>query len=125
MRTRTFKIENVAPNGKVKDGGAVETHSGISKSENGGCGLEGCHCSDGHWISIGNGRDAVTSSISGVVIYFDTEEELTSLMENPDAISILSGLEISQSAIDVLNDKWADFLRECAEENEEEEEDEE
>ena len=125
MHIRTFKVENVAPNGKVKDGGAVETSSSISKSYNRGCGLERCHCSDGHWISIGNGRDAATSSTSGVVIYFDTEEELNSIMQNPDAISILAGLEISQSAIDVLNDKWDFFLRECAEEDEEEEADEE
>ncbi|MFA5300530.1 MAG: hypothetical protein WC389_20275 [Lutibacter sp.] len=54
MKVTTFKHENVNPNGTFKDKrGAVCTDGRISASTpKGNCGLKGCHCSDGHWISI-------------------------------------------------------------------------
>ena len=77
MKTHTFKHLDVAPDGKVEKGGAVGTSRRVSLSmpDKGGCGLDNCHCSDGHWICISEGRDADTSTVQGITIDFDNKKE--------------------------------------------------
>jgi hypothetical protein len=75
MEMKYYEYHNVDPKtGKVPEGGAVETQGRIMFSENEGCGLPSCHCSDGYWLSVvlpitKNG------TVRGITVYFDDAEE--------------------------------------------------
>lgn len=77
MKIEKWKHENVPPTGVRLDdfgneNGSVCTHPTIRMSaEDGGCGLEFCNCSKGHWIMISYGYNPSTRSVSGVTVYFD------------------------------------------------------
>jgi hypothetical protein len=76
MNIELFKNKDVDKNtGVVKSGGAVHTEGLIRGSAaNGGCDLENCKCSEGHWLSIVlpiNNKNEV----SGVTIRFENELE--------------------------------------------------
>lgn len=91
METKYFKHINVNPDGTFWDGtkGAVRTDKGISMSqENGGCGLDGCGCSEGHWLCITKGRteDGV---IEGKTIHFKNKREMNEFLDDINAISNL------------------------------------
>lgn len=77
MKIKTFKHENVLPNGTfANQNGAVEVKGVITMSKkNGGCGLKSCHCSDGHWITIVKPRtdDGV---VEGIRVEFDDMTEM-------------------------------------------------
>lgn len=109
MRTHTFKHINVAPDGKVKDGGAVGTSKRVSLSMpgEGGCGLDGCHCSDGHWICISEGRDADTSVVQGITINFDSKKEydkfVTRLLKGKVPTADLTALGLTEAHIAILS----------------------
>ena len=58
MQIKKIVYENVLPNGTFKDDlehvkGSVETKGLLRMSTGEGCGLTGCHCSDGYWMTIG------------------------------------------------------------------------
>ncbi len=77
MRIRNWKHINVDEKGIIASGGAVHTEPAIKYSaNNGGCGSNGCHCSDGHWICLCNGRDAEKSEVSGTTLHFDDIYEM-------------------------------------------------
>lgn len=55
MKIEKFIHKNVNHDGTFSDSqpGAVKTAGSITMSdEDGGCGLENCKCSEGHWMSI-------------------------------------------------------------------------
>ena len=72
-----FKHENVNKDGTFSDGkaGAVEVYPSVrmSQEDEGGCGLNGCHCSDGHWIMISTGRDSY-GTVEGMTVHFESKE---------------------------------------------------
>jgi len=80
MKIEKCKYTNVNPEGIVKDGGAVEVNGRITMSSGEGCGLEGCHCSDGVWISITAPRteDGVVETFAAI---FESKEELNNFFE--------------------------------------------
>jgi len=82
MKIEPWKYEDVNEDGTFPDEpGAVNTAQGITMSEeNGGCGLEHCKCSEGHWICITFGRDTKTRAVEGVTVYFDNWGEMQLLL---------------------------------------------
>ncbi len=85
MKIETFKHENVLPDGTFSDKlGAVETKGRIVMSAtNGGCGSKGCHCSDGHWISIVKPRTE-QGTIEGMKVKFDSKAEMNKFLNERD-----------------------------------------
>ena len=81
MYIKKFRHANVLADGRIIGGGSVETKGSIRmSSENGGCGLSGCHCSDGHWIMIASPRtdDGV---VEGMTVKFDNYDEFKTFLE--------------------------------------------
>jgi len=73
-----YTHDHVKADGTFEDGelGAVHTEGNISISHpDGGCGMPGCECSPGHWISVALPRteDGV---VRGVTFKFNSREEL-------------------------------------------------
>lgn len=85
MKIEKFEHKGVGPDGKVESGGAVLTKPFIRMSIGEGCGLNGCHCSDGYWISIGLARtkDGV---VEGVIVRFDSAKEIKTFLETHEVI---------------------------------------
>ena len=77
MRIEKFKHENVLPNGTFKNRpGAIEVNGMITLSHfNGGCGLEGCNCSEGHWINVALPRTN-KGIVEGITLYLDSREQV-------------------------------------------------
>ena len=91
MKTTYFKYTNVNPDGTFGDGklGAIGTKSTITKSsEKGGCGLETCGCSEGHWICVSKGRND-EGIVEGKTIHFKNKKEMKEFLKDIDAISNL------------------------------------
>lgn len=85
MQVEKFIHKGVGPDGKVNSGGAVLTKPFIRMSMGEGCGLRGCHCSDGYWISIGLARteDGV---VEGVIVRFENAEEMKAFLETHEVV---------------------------------------
>ena len=81
MKITKFKHEGVLPDGTFKNKtGAVNTIGGAIMSAGEGCGLEGCHCSDGYWITISMPlKDEI---VEGISIHFEYKEEFDLFMDN-------------------------------------------
>lgn len=59
----------------VVDGhGSIYTDPMIRMSRGEGCGLQGCHCSDGYWIMISKGR--IDNVVEGLTCFFADQEEM-------------------------------------------------
>jgi hypothetical protein len=84
MKTRTFRHENVLPDGTFSDkAGAVGTKGGIKMSASrGGCGIRTCNCSPGHWISITQPRTEEGIVVGTVINFTDKKEMDKYLNEN-------------------------------------------
>jgi len=83
MRTEHFKHEGVKPDGTFEnEPGAVITTGGVRMSaNNGGCGIDTCHCSDGHWISIISPRTE-QGIVEGMKMIFDNKKEMEEYLRN-------------------------------------------
>ncbi len=80
MKIEKFVNTGVNKDGIIEGGGAVITDGGIRMSPpNGGCTIETCSCSEGHWLSIILPRteDGV---VEGVKVKFDSAPEMTQLL---------------------------------------------
>ena len=75
MKIEESVVKNVLPDGKVLDGGAVITKGGVRMSTGEGCGIPGCHCSDGYWISIILPRNE-KGEVRSVRVIFDSLDEM-------------------------------------------------
>lgn len=76
MKIETFIHENVKRDGTLEGGvGSVEVDGCIRMSEGEGCDLEGCTCSEGHWISITAPRDSY-GRVQGIKVQFDDGAEM-------------------------------------------------
>lgn len=75
-----FQHKNVDVSGSVKGGGAVITEGAIRMSVGEGCGLPGCHCSEGIWITIimPRTKDGI---VEGIQVRFRNKSELNDLLE--------------------------------------------
>ncbi len=85
MKIEAFKHEGVFPDGTFKNKvGAVNIKGGITFSElNGGCGSEGCHCSDGHWLVITKPR-TLHGIVDGVTVAFEDRAEMEKFIHDVD-----------------------------------------
>lgn len=83
MKITAFKHEGVLFDGTFKDKeGVINVNGGIIFSElNGGCGLEGCHCSDGHWLVITKPRTN-HGIVDGITVAFEDMEEMTKFIND-------------------------------------------
>ncbi|TXH42371.1 MAG: hypothetical protein E6Q97_35875 [Desulfurellales bacterium] len=43
--------------------------------ENGGCEIDGCHCSDGHWLTIAKPRTE-EGIVEGLKVQFENKSEM-------------------------------------------------
>lgn len=80
MRYEKIVHQNVRPDGTLPEGGAIETRPIIRMSTGEGCGLIGCHCSDGYWISIGSGRRP-DGTVEIVRVVFKDRAEIHEFLE--------------------------------------------
>lgn len=79
MNIEWFAHYGVAANGEVASGGAVCVDGDFRQSPpNGGCGLPGCNCSEGQWISKIYPRTA-DGVVAGFVAHFDNRKEFENL----------------------------------------------
>ena len=82
MRIEKWKYNNVTPDGIVinefgEENGAVIITPMIRMSQkNGGCNIDNCKCSKGHWIMIGCGIDLESGSVEGITAFFDNWGEM-------------------------------------------------
>lgn len=60
--------------------GAVVTTGSVRMSKGEGCGLYGCHCSDGYWITIC--MPLKRGKIEGINITFSSKEEMDYFLNN-------------------------------------------
>lgn len=67
----THKIKNIKT-GECINGGAVETGKNVKVGC--GCGLPGCHCSDGFWLCINRGIDK-NNKVKVTSVRFDNKKE--------------------------------------------------
>ena len=87
MHTKTFKHENVLPDGTFKDQpGAVVTNGKTNMSApNGGCGLPGCNCSPGHYIAVIKPRTE-NGIVEDITIHFRDKEEMNTFIETKELL---------------------------------------
>jgi len=91
MKITTCIERNVKRSGLLKEGGYVETRGRILRSDpnsKGGCEMNGCNCSPGHWINITLPWKA-DKTVEWITVHFDSKKELD---------KFISGREILQSA---------------------------
>jgi hypothetical protein len=75
MKISKIKHTGVNPDGTFKDQlGAVHTTEKLIVGKGKGCGLKGCHCSDGYWITIMTNRTE-NGVVEGLQVKFDNKEE--------------------------------------------------
>lgn len=81
MKIERIRHENVLPDGTFSNerGAVVTTGSVRMSQENGGCEIETCHCSDGHWLSIIQPRtdDGV---VEGIKMIFNDKAEMDAFL---------------------------------------------
>lgn len=82
MTVKRWTHSNVNSKGLIKTGGGVNTTPGIYSSIKDGCTLPGCKCIKTPWVAFNFGYDRKTKSVSGVTVYFTTEDELNSFIRN-------------------------------------------
>ena len=86
MKISLIKHENVLPDGTfANERGAVEVKGKVIMSAGEGCGLDNCHCSDGHWITICLPRteDGV---VLGIKAKFDNGREMKKFLDEHELI---------------------------------------
>lgn len=80
MKISYFVHSNVAADGRLPGGGSVVTKGALVESApDGGCGLDGCNCSPGHWIAY-----ALPITPGGVVFGFRAIFESRAELEAAD-----------------------------------------
>lgn len=77
MKIESFKRKGVKPAGTFENNiEAIETRGAIiMNSSGGGCGLTGCHCSDGYWLSVVKPRTE-DGIVEGLKVKFEDESEM-------------------------------------------------
>jgi|GEM_PF-2633024 len=88
MTIKKTVYENVKRDGTLEGRDGAIVTEGIIRMSNGinGCGLEKCHCSDGHWIMIGTGRDSY-GRVEVLLATFDDAKEMQDFFKFHETIS--------------------------------------
>jgi hypothetical protein len=92
MKFEKYRYENVEPDGILtkrfkyraiqrEEQGEVLTKGGIFCGVGKGCGLSGCHCSDGYSISITLPRTE-EGIVEGILVKFDSREEMLNVLKD-------------------------------------------
>ena len=90
MKMEMWIEENVSENGDVKDDMGIivanintKPFFSLCHKRGQGCGNPDCNCSQGHWLSIGFGRDEESETVSGIIVWFDNQQEMYSVLAAP------------------------------------------
>lgn len=74
MKVEKFTHENVLPDGTFSDKrGQIGTKGNVILVD-GGCPLKGCHCSDGHSLTIVS--PLKDGKVEGMIVYFNNRKEM-------------------------------------------------
>ncbi len=78
MKIEHWTHKNVKPDGTFfNEAGAIDITPGLRMSDDdGGCGLENCKCSEGHWLMVGFGYNAEERTVSGITVHFENYGEM-------------------------------------------------
>lgn len=89
MKIESFKWEGVKPDGTFEnEAGAVETKGKIVMSQdNGGCGIDTCHCSDGHWLTIVKPRTE-DGIVEGLKVKFENKSEMEEFFKSCELVGV-------------------------------------
>ena len=79
MKVRTTEYTHVEPDGHLAEGGSIEVKPLIRMSRGEGCGLKGCDCSDGYWISVSAGRTS-DGVVKSMMVEFKNKAEFDKFM---------------------------------------------
>lgn len=86
MKVTPFVTRNVAADGKVKSGGSVHIDGAVILShEEGGCGLKGCMCSPGYWLTITAPRSK-GGEVRGLKVIFDSKAEMLRFFKEKELV---------------------------------------
>lgn len=80
MKVELIEYKNVGPDGELPSGGAIEVKPIISMSSGEGCGFLGCNCSDGFWVTIGEGKRA-DGTVRFMKVTFTDKKEYNKFMK--------------------------------------------
>ncbi len=81
MKVDQIVYSNVDPKtGSLSSGGAVRTKPWIGFSENQGCGLKGCDCSMGYWLTVASGIDA-SGGVHVLKVTFEDKKEFQNFLK--------------------------------------------
>jgi hypothetical protein len=87
MKIESFKWEGVKTNGTFEnEAGAVETKGIIRMShKNGGCGLDKCNCSPGHWLMVAKPctDDGI---VEGLKVTFENKSEMDKFFKRRELV---------------------------------------
>ena len=92
MKIESFKWEGVKADGTFEnEAGAVETKGKIVMSQdNGGCGIDTCHCSDGHWLTIVKPRTE-DGIVEGLKVKFENKSEMEEFFKSGNILGVKFG----------------------------------
>lgn len=87
MKIEKIIHDQVQPDGTFSSlGGAIETKGKIVMSQaDGGCDLDNCKCSEGHWITIVLPRTK-GGVVEGVKVKFDNKAEMDKFLNDGELI---------------------------------------
>lgn len=87
MKVEKFIHTGVKPDGTFEnEAGAVHVEGLVMMGTGEGCGLSGCHCSDGYWITIGLPRTK-EGVVEGIKVRFDNKREFDKFIRNHQIIN--------------------------------------
>jgi len=117
MKVKIFENKNVNEDGTCLGGGAVHTKGAVVESnEEGGCDLEHCDCSEGHWFSVVMPLD-INKKVRGVTILFDSVQEKEMFMDvihnHFGTPSKISSLKYDNIHLKAELDKNTEYMKEA------------
>jgi hypothetical protein len=80
MEIKEFEHKGVSKDGIIEGGGAVRTKAWVGMGYGEGCGLEGCNCSNGYWITIASPRTK-EGTVKGMQIKFTDKKEMDKFLK--------------------------------------------
>lgn len=106
IKITEIKHQGLCEDGTFKNGsgGAVTVTGAIVMSENNGCGLGGCNCSPGFWLSVFLPRTRA-GTVRGYLVGFGHGQEMRNFMKDAETRGVLSAAAKLYGYIKMLDQK--------------------